>query len=242
MQVSRSHLMQMQNKPVRDILEGLMRQAARKTLTNVTVIDNSTGTAGSSTVAVNTPSKFTYVSGTTLAPRAGFNTAVSAANDAVAVLAGVLTNDVLTKLGLTTVTGGNGNVAVARTVPAIGHALAGSDGSGSTALLRSEASAIITTARNNLATVIRAYNVAAIAIGVATLADNTGGKTTSLALSNYVPAATATGNSGDVVSVADANAVLNALANDVAFVASKINTSLLASATLNAIIAPVLVP
>jgi hypothetical protein len=213
----------------------------------VVVTNSSTGTAGSVLSAVPSQAAKVTPSGTNLAPRAGFNTAIGKINNAIAVLAGHLNDMGLTPLGLTTITGGNGTVATPSTVPALDKTLTGVDGSSDSALLRSEFLTQLVIARNNLATLVSAYNTVAVAIGQPTLANVTGGKASpKLILTNQGTAGTAvlTANvsSSDLASDAAVDAALTALANNIATLSEKVDDVLFAAGSVTAVEPIVLVP
>lgn len=230
MKVSLAALKTTLDPHIRSVVVALLNNDARRNIgpEPTDMVDNSTGTAGASLVAIPTADKFVYTSGSTLAPRAAFNTAIGKIDDAIAVIGTYLSVQTV-KLGLGAITlNATGAVAVAGTVPAQDKSLTATDGSSNTALLRSQANASITVHRNNLATLVRAYNQIATAIGVDTLLDATGGKPTltSLVLSDEVTATTAAGNTADVVSDAAIDAILLAFANNIATLVAKINGTL----------------
>lgn len=99
-------------------------------LTLDTLTDNSTGAAGSALVALPTQATKVAQSGSNLASRTAFNTAVGKANNAVAVLSKFLNENGLTALGLTNLSGYDGTVAADGTVPAQDKTVAGVTGAG----------------------------------------------------------------------------------------------------------------
>lgn len=220
------------------LMVGLIRNDARRNVGAVPadMVDNSTGANQvGGLVPIPTLNKFTYAGGATLAPRAAFNTASGKIDDAIAVLADFLNDEALEPIGAgVVVQNATSNIAVAGTIPALDKALAGVDGSGNTALLRSEANAAISVHRNNFATVVRAYNAIATALGAPTLNDASGGKPSldTYTLVNEVPAATAVGSASDVVSDAEVDATLTAIANNVATLANRINNVLFTTANV----------
>lgn len=200
-------------------------------------VDNSTGVAGSALAAVPTQTGKVAQSGTNLASRTAFNTAIGKTNDAVAVLAGLLnlgmTPMALSKpvgggAGTVSLTGATGTVAVAGTVPAQDKTVAGVDGSAGNSMLRLEFNAAVTRARNNLATLMRGYNLMATAIGVATIKNDTlGGSDKTYIVSTPLTATTAVAAgsvaTSDLATKVAADAALTVLANDIAFISAKIS-------------------
>lgn len=237
MKFSLSTLKMVLHPSIRPLIERLAQQGARAALTVPTaIIDSSTGVAAATVVAVPLPGKFTHVDGQSdLAQLASFNTAAITINNGIAVLAEHLSVNGNVKLNIPAITGGDGVIAVSGTVPAATKTVTGVDGATATALGRLEAGSALSALRNNLATVVRAYNALAVAIGVDTLTDNSGGKPTltDYTLVNRVVAATGVAAAGDAASKAAVDAALTALANDIATVAAKINTSLFVAGTIN---------
>lgn len=116
------------------------------------------------------------------------------------------------------------------------------------AMKRSEAMTALGRMTDNLATVIKAYNTMAVALGVATLADTSGGKADpSYKLYDKLTATTSVDGSAltavsDVAGDTVVDAALNALANNVATVAAKITNVLHATATKTTPVPVILTP
>lgn len=248
MKISKSTLQSAFEPTVANALIALFQNATRAVLGAETIgaiTDNSTGVAAGTLAAVPVVPTKGEGDGSNLAPRAAFNTAIGKVDNAINVLAKYLNDEVLTPLSMPTITLNGGTVAVPGTVPALDKALTATDGSTNTAMLRSEAFAQLSIARNNLATVVKAYNMIATAIGGTTLADNTGGKADSeLELVTQGTAATAVATADvattDCALDTEVDASLTALANNIATLAAKIGTSLLASGNISARV-PVLI-
>lgn len=140
-----------------------------------------------------------------------------------------------TTLVVTALVGGTAGNAITTTETAAnasfgGGTLAGGLATGE-AVLRSEFNSAISRARNNLSTVVTAYNDIALAVGKASLIDATSGTSSQAkALSSKVAVATAVAASdvatSDLATKAAADAALTALANNIATIASKINSSI----------------
>jgi hypothetical protein len=229
------------DRNVARVIEALVANSNRALLQAASIAaltDSSTGTPGASLVAVVTPPTKGIASGSNLAPRAAFNTAIGVVNNAITVLAKYLNDNVHTPLAEVAITLGNGTVATPGTIPTMTKALTATDGSSSSGMLRSEAVAQLTIARNNLATVVAAYNRIASTTGQAYLTDATGGKadTVTFKLSNQGTATTVVASTAgqDLALDTEVDAALLQLANNVATVASKLSTSLLASGSLSA--------
>ncbi len=111
----------------------------------------------------------------------------------------------------------------------------GTDGD---AMSRIEFNAAVVRARNNLATVVAAYNELAYSLGVPELINNSKGLSSqSRALANKVTATTTVASAGvaagDNATKAAADAALTALANNIATIAAKISNPLFLTATFN---------
>jgi hypothetical protein len=240
MKLSQTALQAVYTVEVQNVLTAVAQNSAREVLggtTPGTLTDSSTGSAGASLSPVVTPPTKGVANGSNLSPRAAFNTAIGKTNNAVAVIGKFLNDNVLTPLGHTTVTLNDGTIATPGTIPAQDKALAATDGTSSTAMLRSEAVAAISNQRNNLATLVKAYNMAAISLGIVTLTDGVGGKADpTLTLADNVTAGTAVATTAgmDLALDTEVDAALLAMANDIATLAAKISTVLLASGTLSA--------
>jgi hypothetical protein len=213
-----------QGKALEEILQNQARTAWVR-LAQGAFTDNSTGSsAGGVTIALAVPATAYDGSSTGAAPAAAFNTAMDAFQNACAVVAEHF-NDVMEKLGLTTLTDSTaGTVAVEGTIPAQTKALTTT--SGATAIDFTTGAARMSTARNNIATLIRAFNQIASAVVHTTLTDSTGGSpSTTLTLSTIADATAGTGTPAGATSISDAamDVFLTALADNVAVLASKFN-------------------
>lgn len=220
----------MKHDDVVKALRGLAQDNARNrievaSLTDVT--DSTGGTAGTTTVAVTTPSAFT-VTATDASPKAGFDTATGKLANCAAEFADFL-NPILATLGLEQIVQGNGTVGSAGTLAALDLTLTAVDGSGSTALEAVSAAAQIVIARNNQATILRKINEICTAVGDNTLANNTGGTPDKTTFTLDDRAATSAGVDGTALSTLSDTAVdaaLTALGNNYATMAAHINTTL----------------
>ena len=236
-----------------DFITAVAQNNARSLLSDVAITDNSTGVAPTDLAPILTQDARVPASGSNLAPRAGFNTAVGKANDAIAVLATFLNTNVLAKLGLTQFSNITGTVATPGTVPALDKALTATDGTTNTAMLRSEANAAIVRLRNNLGMVVRGVNIATTALGLSTLSDKTGGsipvsgvlgEEMKLGASVTADTQVLTANvaTSDLAADANIDAALTAFANDVAKIAATIDAMLDNTTVLSAKVPIVLVP
>lgn len=205
--------------------------------TLLSLVDNSTGvdTAGA-VPAIGTFEPFVHASGSDLAQKAAFDTAIGKTNNAVAVLKGIV-NQMLTTLDLSVaISGGNGTVATAGTVPAQDKSVTGVDGASTTALERLSANQQMVVARNNIATIIKALNYVAINVGYVTLADNSGGNASpTYALTN--PASTASGvdASGATCAKAAVDIALDNMADGIATIMAYIDDLQTACDTLRTV-------
>lgn len=227
-----------------ELLKTVSINTSRSLLSAVTLTDSSTGVAAATLAAINTQNARVAASGSNLAPRAAFNTAIGKANNAIAVLRDYLNTNALALLGVPQLSGGNGTVAVAGTIPAQDKVLTATDGSSDAAMLRSEFNAAIVTLRNNLATIVRSYNTVATAVGGLTLSDLTGGSASPTGvLVNSVTAGTAVLTAsvaaGDLATDAAVDAALTAFAADVATVAAKLSANVLHDASVLNVVVPV---
>lgn len=230
-----------------DFVIAVARNNARSLLANAALTDSSTGTAGSVLVPVLTQEVKVVPSGANLASRADFNTAMTSFNNAMAVLSAFFNTNVFARTDLPQLSGATGTVATPGTIPALTKSVTGVDGSAGGAMLRVEMNAALTRARNNLSHMVKAYNIAATAVGVPTLPDNTVGKA-SYTMTVYPPVSAGTAvaagsvGSSDLASKVGTDAGLLALANNVAYLADRVNNALLANATLSARIPAILMP
>lgn len=246
MKVSRSTTLTAVSPVIRPALEALIQNNARSRLSAVTAMtDSSTGVVAPALVSIPTPGRFTHTGGATIASRTAFNTAIGKVDEAINVLAKHLSDNGMTKAELGAfILNASGAITTAGTIPALDKTVTGTDGAANAGLKRTDAAASISALRNNLSTVVRAYNALAVALGVSTVQDATGGKASlnSFALVNEVVASAGVGPSGDPASKADVDVVLTAFATDIATLASKINTILFAAATINGRVPVTLVP
>lgn len=152
----------------------LIQHMAKQMYANGTyqAITNSTGgsTAGN-IVAVPTP----RTAGTNAADcgaKTSFDSNIGAINNANHILIGVL-NPMLTTVGADTLTNNTGGTGTAGTVPALSATVTAA--TANTAVNYADARQRLAQARNEQATLVRAVNSLAMAIGEPPLADNTGG-------------------------------------------------------------------
>lgn len=158
-----------------DALRALAQDGARSRLEISAIsdiVDNTTGVAAAAIVAVGTPAN-ANASGTNLAPKAAFDTAMGKLDDAGASLARTL-NEYLGLLGADLLAWSVGTVTQG-TIPALDKALAAVDGSGDTGVEAVSGRAALVTARNNFATLMKIANKVSAALGDTTLSDWTGG-------------------------------------------------------------------
>lgn len=250
MRISRSVLKISTDPKLIDFVEAVARNNARSILSSANLAaltDSSTGTAGSTFTPVLTVDTKVVLSGTNLSPRDGFNTAIGVTDNAIAVLATYF-NVAFTALGIPLITLGTGNVVTPATIPAQTKTIAGVDGTAGNGMLRFDANAALVRARNNFSTLIRAYNTVAVALGVATIADNTGGSVPGalMVVGAKLTAGTAISAgavaTSDLASKAGIDAALTALANNIATLAAKTSNPLFLAGTLTARIPHILVP
>jgi hypothetical protein len=152
----------------------LVQHLAKQTFANGSfqAITNSTGgTTTGSIVAVPTP-KTAGTTATDCALKTAFDTNLTAVNNAAHILIGVL-NPMLTAVGAATLTNNTGGTGTAGTVPAISKTITAA--AANTAVNYGDARSRLGQARNEQATIVRAVNSIAMAIGESSLSDNTGG-------------------------------------------------------------------
>ena len=239
------------NPNVLDALKTLAVNTSRaivEALTIAPITNSSGGTPAGALVAVPTQLSKVALSGTNLASRTAFNTAIGKVNNAHAVLAAYLSANGFTAIGFPALSGFNGTVATPGTIAALDLTVgAGIDGSASNSMLRSDFNAVITRQRNIGATLTKVYDTLAVSLGVATVPNANLGKADSAYLGYAgTTAATAVGAgavaTSDLTSKAAADAALAAMANNIATLATKINTILLAAATTATPLALTLIP
>ncbi len=155
---------------------GLAQDNARAKLTPATITkqtDSTTGTAASTVAAITIPAAFVHVSGSDLAPKAGFDTAIGKLSNCANSLAAFI-NPYRATLGLQPVAlAGVGTITAA--LPALDKTLSGVDGTGTNAVDASTGRTQLSKARDNLATLTLACNEIAYALGMDTITDASGG-------------------------------------------------------------------
>jgi hypothetical protein len=164
-------------------LRALAQDAARTRLESSAIVtdftDSTTGTAAQpeTTVAVTLPA-YANADGTNLAPKAGFDTAINVLDNVTASFALSL-NPILATIGYPLLVDSSGGTAsTAGTIPAITKTLTAVTGASDTGLDAATGRAQLSIARNNQATILRAINAIASAVGDASLPDNVGGSPT----------------------------------------------------------------
>lgn len=202
----------------------------------ITFTDNSTGTPGSSVVDLPTPAAGTTIaSGATGAAVAALNTALGKTENALKVI-GTLVNLVRAPIGLPALTMAVGTVATPGTIPA--QDLDTSTGAnGTSAADRTSAVAAFKVAQFNLDNLVRGINETLVALGLTPVpaASHTHStpagllflsqEAADLAVSTDIPTVTAAAAGGlNALLKTDADAVLAALANNIATIAALWNT------------------
>ena len=194
------------------------------TLTPTAVTDNSTGETDEGYGEVKLmKDKFTHVNANNdLADKTSFDGAVTKANNAIAVLAD-LVNEFAEELSIGAITGGDGVVAVAGTVPAMDKVVTGVDGDVDEAVSRAGGNAALKGLRDNFSTVLKSYNRLADAFGLSRVADvGHGTADDGFVLDNKVDTGVAVSSEDDAMSKAHADAQFTRLANNVAFFGTKV--------------------
>lgn len=214
-------------------LTALAQEAARSRVAAAApaaLIDSSTGTANSANalVSVGTPVQAMKDGVTEHAPKAAFDTAVGKVDNANAELA-TKVNALIALIG-----GGTANVAdvatnaaaATGTIAALDLALAGAATNVVAAATGTQQIVIL---RNNQASIASAINWCRVAMGLAPITDNSGGmfeKSQTTAWPSQDVAATAaavTANGAMTLTDASVDAALDALADNVASMASALN-------------------
>ena len=244
MKVSKTQLRMGLSPLAYTVLRTLMANNARVIVGAVAaMVDNSTGAvqAGGVLQPVNLPSRG---AGGGLALRADFNTAATAADNAISVLAAWLNVKGITPLQFEDMKPNTtGVITTAGTVPAMTKAVGATDGTGSVAVSLTDALATLSALRNNLSTVLRAYNALATAFGLATVKDSTNGKAAAnLDLVDVPKSAAGVSGTAVAASASDCSAAFLAMANDVATLASLTNVSLFLSPNGNKPVTITLIP
>jgi hypothetical protein len=159
-----------------------------------------------------------------------------------------------TTLVVTAKTGGTAGNSIATTKVAANATFGAATLTGGLAntdvMLRSEFNTAVVRARNNVSALVKGYNWLATALGVATLNDLTGGSADQVTKINpftvdpvvTAPTVVATTIGMDLASGVASDAVLTALANNIAFIAAKTTNPLLLAGTLSARIPTTLIP
>jgi hypothetical protein len=202
--------------------------AALKAATFVAVTDNSTGVAANGWKAVPLAKEFTHVNAASdLALSSDFYVVAGKVNNAIGVLKGSI-NQLLTALGWTPIiSGGDGTVAVAGTVPALEKTVDGSAGATAVVVSRADGNAVLKNLRDNLSTLLLAYNLVQDSIGLKRQMDYGEGKASSgLVLANIPAAGTAVANTADCMSKVGADASFAILVDNVAKLAALVDTVL----------------
>lgn len=180
-----------------------------------TLTDSSTGTASAATppaiATLALPVAFTHVTGTDLAPKAGFDTAMAASYDAAKALAEWV-NALRTRLDLPLITY-TGTPTTSGTISAQTKSLTGVDGSATGAVDATTGIAELKKARANLRVITRAANEVLNAIGATPISrfqpSNDG-------LAMTANAATASGVSGAANAQSLSDTAVDAFLNDLA--------------------------
>lgn len=210
----------MLNEAVRALL--IRQQGDLVVVANHADVTDNSGGAGTVTKALSIPSApYDGVAGSTAAQAADLNTDLNAVNNACSVLMDSI-NDIRVALGLVALGEGDGTIAVADTVAAIAVTTTGVNDA--TAVDYGSGVAKMQRCANNVATVVRALNGICKAVGLATLADNTGAKPNVLSnsLTNNAAAA-ATGAATASVSNAISGTFLANARDSITAIATKYN-------------------
>lgn len=181
---------------------------------------------------------------------AGSGTAYAAAMTLNANVTAVVDGTTATQVDFSAKVGGpSGNsIALSKTGTG-GGAVSGATLTGGiqdTAMLRSEMNAAISAARNNFATLLKAYNTSASFVNAPSILDASGGTADQITASGSdtsglvlvaQPTATTTVTSAtvaatDAAALTDANNALSALAADISYIAAQIGSSLLSNGVL----------
>jgi len=217
------------------VLTGLLQQSAALAISapSITAMtDSSTGTASvANPPAVPNmvlPVAFTHVTGSDLAPKAGFDTAMAASYDAAITVAEWL-NTVRARLDMAPITY-TGTPSVSGTIAAQSKALTGVDGSGTNAVAAVSGIAELTKARANLRVIIRAANEVLNAVG-GTPITRYEPKNDGLALTANAATATGVAGTSGAQSLSDTavDAILVQFANGYATVAAKVAAAITAA-------------
>lgn len=187
------------------------------------ITDNSGGSAANGLKQIDLLSiGFVHVSGQSdIALQTSFVTVTGTVDAAIDALAASV-NQALTIIGAELITS-VGAVTTVGTIPAVTVEVTGSQATAADGTSRAHANAALEVLRNNLSTVILAFNRLADRTGQKRITDVGLATASSDLILAAIPAAPAAiGNTGDVASKAAVDATLVLLRDNIAFVASKI--------------------
>ena len=212
-----------------NVIRGLLQDNARRMVEVAGVADmtdSTTGTASTDTVVMTIPTAAFDGSASGASPATAFNTEMNIFED-IGVEFGDWMNNVRVRLGLPQITWATGS-GTSGTLEAAAGAVAGLDTTnGATAIDFLTGVAAMTAVRNNFATMLRAVNELAAAMGESVLTESTerGTPSATYALVAVADATAGTGPSAGDTSISDtvADAFLAALVNNVATLALKFN-------------------
>lgn len=207
------------------VLRELAQNMAAERASNVTdLTDNSSGTSGSGTVAAISDVTAFTVTGTDLAPKSGFDTALGAIRDALKTLhtqVDTIATDVGVDLGFTYSGGGSDGSG---TISAVTTDLTAVDGSLDGGLAFAGTNDIITAYRNALYTLTTGVNKLRVATGQSEITNNIDGAFDStIATLATTTGAGVDGTSDSGVEETDAEASLDSMVNAVATLAEALN-------------------
>ncbi len=191
----------------------------------VTLTDNTSGTASATLAALTLPSAFT-VTGTDAAPKAGFDTVIGVIannfSDVTSAINSIIAYNAYDEIDpLVDNSGGTANTTLA----AMGD-LTAVNGSGNNAVSQSTARTRLTNVRNNFATVVATLNLLSDKYGLEPITDSSGGTASASNTLAGVASATAAGvdgTSSSTLANADVNAFLAICRNSFASIAARIN-------------------
>ena len=207
------------------ILRGILIDSARLKVEVVGVadlIDNSTGVAAASLVAVPVPT--VAINGTTAGGTlaSALNTSLGKVQNAGLVLENTI-NEARAPLGLPLLTGLSGTQAAANTIPA--QDKAGTTGAGALAADYASSVAAFSVAKSNLVRLIHGTNEVLGALGLAPLVVGQGQTALDLALGT-IPTVAASTTGSSALALTDATAFFTAYANNVATLAVAWNAAM----------------
>ncbi len=189
--------------------------------------DNSTGVSAGTIVDLAVPTAAFDASASGGSPLAGFNTAITVLENAMAVVAEHM-NDVRTPLGLTALTYA-GTVAVADTIPAITKVLTAT--SGTSAVDYATGKLKLAEAKAQLRKLVAAYNEVLVAIGVTPLVSALTEDFTQDYTLAAITDATASATGASSISDTVVDTFLTAFAANIASLATKWNATFPLSTT-----------